>query len=707
MSIRLFNIHEHGTEFSLITNLRKNYNFKYEMSGWYQLKENGIFTLNKKDYIQLHCNTCGYRYRSLKYIQTYTTNDAHDVFFREFGEIILYRKNNKAIQVNNSNYYLSDYYLINNEYGDIIYIGTEKEIRDYLYSKMKRYEELYELEKSKNNSLYKANERKKEKVMELNRENDDFKKMKDELQIENAKLKEENTLLQNAVTNYSNKGGDYDIILCADSIKNLTSIGWKIKYNKKEGKKVYENSKNKETIVVGVVGNGNKGKSFLLKKLSNYNVPMGYNVKTEGLSIIYGKTEKKNLAILDSAGQETPLLIPKKDDNNINNNINNNSNEIKIYNKDEFEFEEYSRDKLVTELYIQKFILWKSNIVILLVGSITLSEQKLYARVKSEILALQENQKETKKLFVVHNLQNLYHKEDVDDYIENVLKKLYNVDLKEISMYDEDDQITGFDKYFLEKDNKNIIHLIFINDYCEYSNYYNKNTISYLNGAIKQEPSRQTFEILENSKEFLLEISEEIMENKLSSNDIEIISDKETQTEKLIIKNHKEIQLKKFIVDEMGVTKNDANSAKYSYYIDAERSKFIVNFELPGGGSFDPPIVTPIQGYYFFKFEGEQNGELSPNYTDSEQEEKVDQKYEELSKEQLDKILLSKNLRKRHPIHINFKISNQVIQIKYDSDKSPEYTVEITKNGIVIFIFDIILFNKSSEKKHKKTKVII
>ena len=707
MSIRLFNIHEHGTEFSLITNLRKNYNFKYEMSGWYQLKENGIFTLNKKDYIQLHCNTCGYRYRSLKYIQTYTTNDAHDVFFREFGEIILYRKNNKAIQVNNSNYYLSDYYLINNEYGDIIYIGTEKEIRDYLYSKMKRYEELYELEKSKNNSLYKANERKKEKVMELNRENDDFKKMKDELQIENAKLKEENTLLQNAVTNYSNKGGDYDIILCADSIKNLTSIGWKIKYNKKEGKKVYEDSKNKETIVVGVVGNGNKGKSFLLKKLSNYNVPMGYNVKTEGLSIIYGKTEKKNLAILDSAGQETPLLIPKKDDNNINNNINNNSNEIKIYNKDEFEFEEYSRDKLVTELYIQKFILWKSNIVILLVGSITLSEQKLYARVKSEILALQENQKETKKLFVVHNLQNLYHKEDVDDYIENVLKKLYNVDLKEISMYDEDDQITGFDKYFLEKDNKNIIHLIFINDYCEYSNYYNKNTISYLNGAIKQEPSRQTFEILENSKEFLLEISEEIMENKLSSNDIEIISDKETQTEKLIIKNHKEIQLKKFIVDEMGVTKNDANSAKYSYYIDAERSKFIVNFELPGGGSFDPPIVTPIQGYYFFKFEGEQNGELSPNYTDSEQEEKVDQKYEELSKEQLDKILLSKNLRKRHPIHINFKISNQVIQIKYDSDKSPEYTVEITKNGIVIFIFDIILFNKSSEKKHKKTKVII
>ena len=42
------------------------------------------------------------------------------------------------------------------------------------------------------------------------------------------------------------------------------------------------------------------------------------------------------------------------------------------------------------------------------------------------------------------------------------------------------------------------------------------------------------------------------------------------------------------------------------------------------------------------------------------------------------------------------------MQIKYDSDNSPEYTTEITKNGIIIFIFDIILLNKYSEKKDKK-----
>ena len=105
---------------------------------------------------------------------------------------------------------------------------------------------------------------------------------------------------------------------------------------------------------------------------------MGFNVKTEGLSIIYGKSDKKNLAILDSAGQETPLLTQNRQEKEI-------EDDTKDINKNQLEFEEYSRDKLITEFYIQQFILWKSDIIILVVGSITLSEQKLYARVKSEV----------------------------------------------------------------------------------------------------------------------------------------------------------------------------------------------------------------------------------------------------------------------------------------------------------------------------------
>ena len=41
-------------------------------------------------------------------------------------------------------------------------------------------------------------------------------------------------------------------------------------------------------------------------------------------------------------------------------------------------------------------------------------------------MTIQENNNAKKKSFVVHNLQNFYKKDEVEDYIENTLKKLYN-----------------------------------------------------------------------------------------------------------------------------------------------------------------------------------------------------------------------------------------------------------------------------------------
>ena len=769
MSIKLLFLHEHEVTFSYCRKTNEH-NIKYKIDSWFKGKKADSFMLNENDYIDLYCNTCNYIYKSEENINIYTTGKAHTLYFSQPGSIDLYTEFKQKILIDN-NYYLSNYYLIKNEYKGIVYIGNEKEIRDYLFSEMTKFNNLYDNEKSKNNSLenekrqkirqindlssninklndkienlksekLKGNEtiralnekihqitiQNEEKITKLNKKTIDLKneiqnkqiqidseKKKLEQKIEktcfeNLKLKEQNNELNKKNSTFNNFGiryntnngeGDYDIILCVDSIRNLTNEGWKIKYNKKEGKKIYEEYKKNPTIVVGVVGNGNKGKSFLLKKLSQYNIPMGFNVKTEGLSIIYGKTGKKNLAVLDSAGQETPLLIQREKGKA-------EEGDKKDNNKEQLEFEEYSRDKLITEFYIQQFILWKSNIIILLVGSITLSEQKLYARVKSEIMAIQEKQKETKKLYVVHNLQNYYLKEEVNDYINNILKKLYNVELEEIQMCDPNNEITGYDKYFLEKDNKNIIHLLFINDYCEYSTYYNTNTIWYLTQAISQVSSREKFEILENSRDFLLEISEEIMENKLSKENIELTVDRETKEEKLIVKGQKEIQLKKFIVDEMGITKNDGNTPKYSYYIDTQKSKLVVNIELPGGGSFEEPKIRPIQGYYSFRFEGEQNGELIPKFkTDEKQNAKED--YEELDKEKQASLTLCKNLRKKHPIHIEFKISNQVAQPKYLNDE-PDYTVECTNKGIIIFIFNIFMTNKSSEEKKTKKKIKI
>lgn len=199
------------------------------------------------------------------------------------------------------------------------------------------------------------------------------------------------------------KNGEYDIILDITSFQDLVDKdkGWIIKYNKKNGKENYEKKKDEPTIIVGVIGNGNKGKSFFLEKLSGYNIPKGFNIKTEGLSIRFGTSQEHNVAILDSAGQETPLLkvvnnskIKEKaisnsneEEKNIQNanskslengdtkeanekhnepkkdgeqpKDNNNPQKTEQLEDEDIEFEKYSRDKLITEFFLQKFIIWK------------------------------------------------------------------------------------------------------------------------------------------------------------------------------------------------------------------------------------------------------------------------------------------------------------------------------------------------------------
>ena len=86
--------------------------------------------------------------------------------------------------------------------------------------------------------------------------------------------------------------------------------GWKIKMNKR-GLNRYEKYKNEKLLRIGVIGNKNKGKSFLLSKISKTKLISGTNIHTEGLSIKYPDRKimkDKNIILLDSAGFESPVL---------------------------------------------------------------------------------------------------------------------------------------------------------------------------------------------------------------------------------------------------------------------------------------------------------------------------------------------------------------------------------------------------------------
>jgi len=284
----------------------------------------------------------------------------------------------------------------------------------------------------------------------------------------------------------------YDVIIDIKSIQDITK-GWEVKMSER-AEKEYENFKKGKIIKIGVIGNSNKGKSFLLSKISKIKLPSGTSIRTEGLSIKYPELDEyknRKIALLDSCGLESPILIEnnfkgkdineekkkennkedKKDDNIINNeedkikdvneddikeekNEENNKEEnnieedneeklklekeelnekkdiikqndkitfngkVEINSKELFKIK--SREKLITELFLQNYIIYYSDILIIVVGILTYSEQKLLHRIKIEI----QKSKLDKQIYVIHNLMTYTSLKQIEEYINDYLLKV-------------------------------------------------------------------------------------------------------------------------------------------------------------------------------------------------------------------------------------------------------------------------------------------
>lgn len=67
--------------------------------------------------------------------------------------------------------------------------------------------------------------------------------------------------------------------------EDLVESGWHVEVSDPE---LYEKRSEQNTIVVSVIGNYNKGKTWLLSKLCELNnIPFGFSVTTEGISFVY------------------------------------------------------------------------------------------------------------------------------------------------------------------------------------------------------------------------------------------------------------------------------------------------------------------------------------------------------------------------------------------------------------------------------------
>ena len=494
----------------------------------------------------------------------------------------------------------------------------------------------------------------------------------------------------------------YDVIVNIKSIKDINK-GWPIKLNRDN----YENYKNEKTIKIGVIGNSNKGKSFLLSKISKIKLPSGTSIKTEGLSIKYPELNEafkdRRIVLLDSAGLETPVLkeeeVEEDGENVEEKNINENKDkhikeregdecrpetetesETKIDNGQQIEiqkqmisreekkedikkikiFQEKSREKLITEIFLQNYIIYNSNILIIVIGQLTYSEQKLLNRIRNEIKRNRIN----KPLFIIHNLITLTTEQQVEEYIKDTLLKSVTFNLEEGHKITTKTS-TKSGKYFYEKNtDPKVFHLLFANEGSEAGKIYNEFTLQFLENNYQIVTDLKPFDVVLTIKERFSKISKDIMEETES---IEFDSNEEI----IKLNNPKDIILKKCLIDELGFSNLKSNGFEPAYNYYKKDNKIIVKVEAPGNCNIFTEIMFSGE-YNIIKITGEKKQDKEPK--------------------DLSQNIINKRELGQFSVNIYLKTDEYLLQ-----DKEPTNDF---KRGVFILEYDL------AEKKSKKQIIL-
>ena len=495
-----------------------------------------------------------------------------------------------------------------------INVQSKNKIKKY-YEEIKNYtSKIKELEEDNNNL--------RNKITEISKQNEEIKNDKLSLEkniksidIKNEEIRNKDNIILNLKNKKKKKKDElkiykensdksskyqdeksenfYDLIIKINSIYGLAH-GWEVLMNE-NGKKNYYEYKDKIVTKIGVIGSENRGKSTILSDLSQIDLPTGYSIKTEGLSIKFPELkgfENRKIILLDSAGLETPILninstISCLNNNEIKEDINK-INEKKLNGENENENEENnkfaikSRDIIQLELFLQNYIIKYSDVIILILGKLSINEQKLLIKVKTHI----KNLNKKNPLIVIHNLKEFETIRQVEDYFKNILELSSTFTLEEgrnINLQKNEDEY----KFFYEKKSEpKIFHIIYGKKGSELGNFYNKKTIQFIYDRINEITDKESFDPIKSIINYFTEISEIILENPIKQGSLidNLQSDSENgQPKKIMLKDpNTQIILKKCLIDELGLSNFQSNGLQipYSYYITYD--SVIIFIELPG-----------------------------------------------------------------------------------------------------------------------------
>lgn len=358
-----------------------------------------------------------------------------------------------------------------------------------------------------------------------------LKKIKEEEEKKGEKEKDENDF--------------YDMVLNFHSFEQLNKDGWNSEFTE-IGKKKYDRCKNKKAIVIGIVGNKNSGKSYLLgriMKMKEYENPNGFFITTSGISCVFPKIDNadKNFITLDTAGRDNPLLktaIFEEENKN---------DKEKKNDKDKDDFiRKVARDQKLTEIALNDFIIQESNILISVLEQLSFNEQEMLKNLINQItLSENKNSKENlkkdlkknktfkKRLIVIHNLMNITDIYGINKFIDEVLLKSLTFSLTDQKIEKLKINIYKQNLYQDKKQNIEIIHLIVGNDKIkDIKEKFNEPAFEFIRNNITTQDAKK-FDILEQFKNFIIQNSNEYFEGEKMKEDSLIIGKEETKMVRL------------------------------------------------------------------------------------------------------------------------------------------------------------------------------
>ena len=385
----------------------------------------------------------------------------------------------------------------------------------------------------------------------------------------------------------------YDVVIDIDSINSLKKDGWEIIYNK-DRKEQYEKIIHERTMKLGVVGLNNVGKSFLLSKIVRVEIPTGYSVETKGISIKYAEEEKNQeggLCILDSAGHEAPLLLSNEVEfskESINKNNLDKEKELEEMKKRDEE-EELSKDKANTERFIERLIISLSDMIILVIGKLTRTEQRLINRIKDE--AKNNEISKVSKIIIVHNLSQYHKIKEVKKHINNYLLLSATFNLEELKVVGKDNRSFYVEKKNDKNENITVFHYIMAKEGTEAGNYYNNLTLELIKEQYNSFTKRENIDIPEKIINIFSELSTEIIGEKIDTEKIKIVENRIKLIENKKFKSQKtKFNFNNTYIDQDGkYLQNKEFEPKYSLYFyregdddDEYENYLLLRLEIPG-----------------------------------------------------------------------------------------------------------------------------